>query len=282
MAIQCRKLILIHGRVRMTAQLPPGKSGLMCYFASLFFVAGPAVIALAGCGGAETPPASITKAPETPAAVETAEPETAAPKDTTGFVASKATSAVRAVGLPEFKPFYSEEEISKNAADPHVLIKTSTGNIKIRLHKQKAPLTVDNFLTNYVETTFYKGLVFHYVEKDFMVAAGGFDEKYKPKTAGQPVMNESYNGLKNRRGTVGMIRDPGFSKSATSQFYINLKDNKELDYISPAKAGYCVFGEVVEGMDIVDRISATPVQNREGFPNSPVKPVVILSCEAVD
>jgi len=245
---------------------------------------------MCGCGGADAPPASISKQPEAkqqakpPVAVQTA-PARPTTTNSSDFVASNTTggnATPAPAGLPEFKSFYSEEEKGRLANDTVVLLQTTAGDIKIKLNKQKAPVTVSNFVDNYVATGFYKQLVFHYVEKNFMVAAGGFDKDYKPRNTRPPVMNESYNGLKNLRGTVGMIRDPGFDKSATSQFYINLQDNKDLDYVSPEKAGYCVFGQVIEGMDVVDKIANSAVKNREGFPNSPVQPLEILSCQAID
>jgi cyclophilin family peptidyl-prolyl cis-trans isomerase len=168
------------------------------------------------------------------------------------------------------------------ALAPEVILKTSVGNIRLRLNAEKSPLTVDNFLSNYVERGFYDGTVFHYVEKGFMVACGGYTTELEPKQTRAYVKNEAKNGLKNKRGTIAMARNPDHSDSATSQFFINLADNASLDHQSDANvdaSGYCVFGEVVEGMDIVDRIADVEVADRGQFPKTPVTPVLIQSVE---
>lgn len=163
---------------------------------------------------------------------------------------------------------------------PEVLLKTSIGDIRLRLNPEKAPLTVDNFLSNYVERGFYEGTVFHYVDKGFMVAAGGYTADLEPKATRAYVRNEANNGLKNKRGTIAMIRHPDHADSATSQFFINLADNADLD---PQRdegaeaAGYCVFGEVIEGMEVIDRVAEVEVADRDHFPKTPVEPIVIES-----
>jgi peptidyl-prolyl cis-trans isomerase A (cyclophilin A) len=168
---------------------------------------------------------------------------------------------------------------------PEVLIKTSAGDIQVRLNAEKAPMTVDNFLDNYVDRGFYEGTTFHYVEEGFMVIAGGYTADGQAKEPRAPICNESDNGLKNTRGTVAMARHADYRDSATSQFFINLVDNPTLDFAAAEDEesenidGYCVFGEVTEGMDVIDRIAATPVHDKEGFPNSPQSPIVIQAVE---
>jgi peptidyl-prolyl cis-trans isomerase A (cyclophilin A) len=170
----------------------------------------------------------------------------------------------------------------QRARAPEVLLKTSEGDIRLRLDAEKSPLTVDNFLTNYVGRGFYEGTVFHYVEKGFMLAGGGYTTDLQPKETRAFIKNEADNGLKNRRGTIAMVRQPDHADSATSQFFINLTDNSSLNHGEAAgtdKDGYCVFGEVVEGMDVVDRIAEVPVADRGSFPKTPVSPVVVKSAE---
>jgi cyclophilin family peptidyl-prolyl cis-trans isomerase len=163
-----------------------------------------------------------------------------------------------------------------------VLLKTSEGDIRLRLDTEKSPLTVDNFLSNYVGRGFYEGTVFHYVEKGFMLAGGGYTSDLQPKETRAFIKNEANNGLQNRRGTIAMVRQPDHADSATSQFFINLTDNPGLNHgkgEGTDKDGYCVFGEVVEGMDVVDRIAEVAVADRGSFPKTPVTPVVIKSAE---
>lgn len=170
----------------------------------------------------------------------------------------------------------------QTARDPEVVLKTSLGDIRLRLNAEKAPLTVDNFLSNYVERGFYEGTLFHYVDKGFMVAAGGYTTELEPKATRAYVKNEAGNGLKNKRGTIAMARNPDHADSATSQFFINLADNASLDprgTESPDAGGYCVFGEVVEGMDVIDRIAEVEVADRGQFLKTPVAPVLIQSAQ---
>jgi peptidyl-prolyl cis-trans isomerase A (cyclophilin A) len=159
-------------------------------------------------------------------------------------------------------------------ARPVVVLVTSLGTIKIALDRDKAPVSVDNFL-QYVRSGHYDGTVFHRVIPSFMIQGGGFDAGMKQKPTKPPIRNEAKNGLRNRRGTLAMARtnDPD---SATSQFFINLKDNTALDY-GMRNAGYAVFGEVVEGMDVVDKIAAVPTAARPPHADVPRTPVVIQS-----
>ena len=170
----------------------------------------------------------------------------------------------------------------QRARAPEVLLKTSEGDIRLRLDAEKSPLTVDNFLTNYVGRGFYEGTVFHYVEKGFMVAGGGYTTDLQPKEARAFIKNEADNGLKNRRGTIAMVRQPDHADSATSQFFINLTDNSSLNHGEAAgtdKDGYCVFGEVVEGMDVVDSIRRVNTKSLGMYRDVPVEPVIIISVQ---
>lgn len=162
------------------------------------------------------------------------------------------------------------------AARPLVTLETSLGTIKIALDRDKAPLSVDNFL-QYVRSGHYDGTIFHRVIPRFMAQGGGFDADMKQKPTRPPIRNEASNGLHNRRGTVAMARtnDPD---SATSQFFVNVKDNLQLDYGGPRNPGYTVFGEVVEGMDVVDKIVAVPTTTRPpNYGDVPKTPIVIKS-----
>ena len=146
------------------------------------------------------------------------------------------------------------------------------GTIVIALNKEKAPISVDNFL-QYVRAGHYDGTVFHRVMPGFMVQGGGFTPELEERPTRPPIKNEARNGLRNSRGTVAMARtnDPN---SATSQFFINVRDNHRLDF-GIGGAGYAVFGEVVEGLEIADRISITPTTPRGPHQNAPQTSVVI-------
>jgi peptidyl-prolyl cis-trans isomerase B (cyclophilin B) len=162
-----------------------------------------------------------------------------------------------------------------------VLMETSLGTIKIELDGDKAPLTVANFLA-YVDDKHYDNTVFHRVIKDFMVQGGGFEPGLKQKPTKAPIKNESANGLTNVRGTLAMARtsDPD---SASAQFFINVVDNAFLNKAQARdRVGYCVFGRVVEGMDVVDKIRAVPTGTRAGSQDVPREDVVILSVRRTD
>jgi cyclophilin family peptidyl-prolyl cis-trans isomerase len=166
------------------------------------------------------------------------------------------------------------------AANPVVLIETSMGNIKVELFEDKAPITVKNFL-QYVEDKHYDGTIFHRVIPKFMIQGGGMEPGLKEKKTRDPIKNESSNGLSNARGTLAMARTPQ-PNSATSQFFINVVDNTFLD---KAKAGdgvgYCVFGRVIDGMDVVDKIKAVETGNVGPHGDVPKKDVVIKSIRVV-
>ena len=160
-----------------------------------------------------------------------------------------------------------------------VKLQTSMGDIVIELDKAAAPVTVKNFLT-YAEGGFYDGTIFHRVKPNFMIQAGGFTAEMSRKQTNPPIVNEASNGLKNDRGTIAMARmdDPD---SATSQFFINHKNNDFLNCIEERNPGYAVFGKVTEGMDVVDKIAAVKTTVRMGMPDVPVEPVVIKSAKVV-
>jgi cyclophilin family peptidyl-prolyl cis-trans isomerase len=157
---------------------------------------------------------------------------------------------------------------------PVVVMQTSKGRIVLGLDRGAAPLSVANFV-QYAHARFYDGTIFHRVIRDFMIQGGGFDQKLVQKATRAPVRNESKSGLSNRRGTVALARTPE-PHSATAQFFINLVDNTRLDG-SPSEFGYAVFGEVLEGMDVVDSIAAGPTQRKSGYSDVPVETVVIQS-----
>jgi cyclophilin family peptidyl-prolyl cis-trans isomerase len=166
--------------------------------------------------------------------------------------------------------------------NPQVLLETSMGNITIELFKEKAPITVRNFL-GYVKDGFYDGLIFHRVIKDFMVQGGGMSESLEQKKPKFAIKNEATNGLSNTRGTLAMART-GVVDSATSQFFINTVDNLFLNHQGkqPDRFGYCVFGQVVEGMDVVDLIRAVKTGNVKGHSDVPVEPVFIKTAKVIE
>ena len=160
-----------------------------------------------------------------------------------------------------------------SAADlPQIKVETSAGNFVLELDDSRAPLSVANFL-QYVADGFYAGTVFHRVVNGFVIQGGGFTPDLKLKPPKPAVPNESGNGLSNRRGTVAMART-GEPHSADAQFYINLADNLALDP-KPTRWGYTVFGQVIEGLDIVDEIGHRSTGTRDGMQDVPVEPVVI-------
>ena len=160
-----------------------------------------------------------------------------------------------------------------------IKLKTSMGDIVIELNQEKAPITVENFL-RYTEEDFYDGTVFHRVISNFMIQGGGLAVDMARKETHPPIVNEAKNGLKNDRGTITMARTNN-PDSATSQFFINHKNNDFLNYAGPDKPGYTVFGKVVEGMEVVDKIAAVETTILRGMRDVPVKPVVIKSAGVI-
>jgi peptidyl-prolyl cis-trans isomerase A (cyclophilin A)/peptidyl-prolyl cis-trans isomerase B (cyclophilin B) len=165
------------------------------------------------------------------------------------------------------------------AADPQVALKTTMGEIVLELDQEKAPVTVANFL-QYVKSGFYKGTIFHRVIDGFMIQGGGMDAQLKGRKTRPPIKNESNNGLSNAAYTVAMAREDN-PDSATSQFFINVADNFGLDAANRMDAGYTVFGKVVKGQEVVDKIKGVLVDDVRGMQNVPVTPVVIQSATIV-
>jgi cyclophilin family peptidyl-prolyl cis-trans isomerase len=164
---------------------------------------------------------------------------------------------------------------------PVVLIETTKGDIKVQLFEDKAPITVKNFM-QYVEDKHYDGTIFHRVIKGFMIQGGGFDQLMREKPTRAPIKNESANGLSNKRGTIAMART-AIPDSATAQFYINVVDNQSLDRRSARDGvGYCVFGEVIEGMNVVDAIVSVKTGEKSGMDDVPLEPIVIKSIRKVE
>jgi cyclophilin family peptidyl-prolyl cis-trans isomerase len=158
--------------------------------------------------------------------------------------------------------------------NPVVVIATSKGKITVELYADKAPITVKNFLA-YVADKHYDGTIFHRVIPDFMIQGGGMEPGMKEKQTRAPIKNEAGNGVANDRGTIAMARtnDPD---SATAQFFINAKDNPFLNR-SPGKAGYAVFGKVIDGLDVLDAIRRVETGNRGGHDDVPLQDVIIQS-----
>jgi len=199
--------------------------------------------------------------------------------DTPGGTTSTAARSTQAkAAAPSSDPQY-----------PVVKIETSLGDIVVRLDRQRAPLTVDNFLA-YVEQGFYDQTIFHQVLKNYVILGGGYTPQLVEKPArGAPVRNEARNGRKNTRGTIAMARRPDIVDSSTCQFFINLTDSRQLDhketapgvYGPPEDYGYCVFGDVIEGMDVADKISNVPVHDKGDFERLPVETVLIKSIRRI-
>ena len=166
--------------------------------------------------------------------------------------------------------------IAAPADKPHVLLETTNGPVEIELDAVKAPISTKNFLA-YVDSGFYNNTIFHRVIPGFMVQGGGFTSAMQQKDTTAPIKNEHKNGLVNVRGTLSMARtnDPN---SATSQFFINVKDNDFLDQGD----GYAVFGKVVKGMDVVDNIVHAQTATKSGMQNVPIDPILIKSAKRVN
>jgi len=199
-----------------------------------------------------------------------------------GKVIEKVKITVLVLGLIIFQAFtIAIAEEKKEKENPMVLIETSMGNIKLELFEDKAPITVKNFLS-YVEEGFYNGTIFHRVIPDFMIQGGGFTQDMIQKPTKAPIKNEATNGVGNTRGTIAMARTSVID-SATSQFFINVKDNDFLNHRdrSPQGFGYAVFGKVVEGMDVVDKIQHVKTTTKPPHRDVPAEPVVIKSVKIV-
>ena len=160
-----------------------------------------------------------------------------------------------------------------------IKIKTTSGDIEIKLYEEEAPISSENF-KNYVKDGFFEGTIFHRVIPNFMVQGGGMTENMENKSTNAPIKNEANNGKKNLRGTLAMARTMEID-SATSQFFINLVDNSFLDH-GDRDFGYAVFGEVTDGMDIVDEIASSETGSKMGHQDVPIEPIMITEVSFID
>jgi cyclophilin family peptidyl-prolyl cis-trans isomerase len=195
------------------------------------------------------------------------------------------TGEARAQDAPRTSTELAVPVAAPVAAGPRVALETSAGRIVLELYPDKAPATVANFLS-YVRAGHYNGTVFHRVVADFLIQGGTYTADMQPKPERAPIRNEANNGLSNLRGTVSAARKFAERDSARSQFFINTVDNRQLDYrgdAPPAQTGFCVFGRVIEGMDVVDRIRAVATAKRGPFPGDvPVTPVLVERAAVLD
>jgi cyclophilin family peptidyl-prolyl cis-trans isomerase len=199
-------------------------------------------------------------------------------------VQGEAASAPQAAGSVAVTPASATRvnQKSPKPIDPMVVLHTSAGDITLRLFADQAPRTVENFLTAYAQRGFYDQTIFHHVEPGVMLIGGGYAANFEAKPTRAAIYNESNNRLSNRRGTVAMIREPDAPHSATSQFFINLADNAQFDWQSTEAEdvpGYCVFGEVTHGMDVVDRIAQLATSSHAQFSSVPSPTVAITSVD---
>lgn len=197
----------------------------------------------------------------------------------TATLLAAAVSLAHAAEAPKSDEAKSEAAKPATAPPPQVEVFTSMGNFVIELNPERAPLTVAQFL-KYVDQGFYSGTIFHRAIPNFIIQGGGYDGDYKLKGNPSKVVNESGNGLTNQRGAVGLARPPE-PHDGDVQFYVNLNDNAALDP-NPARWGYAVFGKVVQGMDVVDRIGSVATGAKGPFKeNAPLKNVTIEKIERV-
>lgn len=225
-----------------------------------------------GCGGSAPPPEEKA-APETKAEPATPPPAEPPPAEAPAEKKEEAAPAPEKKAAPQAKK-------SAPAGNPVVALETSKGTIKIELYPDKAPETVANFL-RYVDDGFYNGTTFHRVRKGFMIQGGGMTADMNEKTTRAPIKNESANGLANLRGTIAMARTSE-PHSASSQFFINHVTNGFLDRANATDGwGYCVFGKVIEGIEVVDAIAVVQTGNKSGHADVPVDPVTIKSARRV-
>jgi len=161
-----------------------------------------------------------------------------------------------------------------------VVMETTMGNISLEINTDQAPITSENFLT-YVDEGFFDGTIFHRVIPNFMIQGGGFTPDMGSKSTRPPIGNEAANGLVNDRGTIAMARtsDPD---SATAQFFINVRDNANLNYASDAQPGYAVFGKVTEGMDVADAIVAVKTTSQQGHDDVPAEPILMTTARRAE
>ena len=206
------------------------------------------------------------------------EPAKPAPK-----APAKTAPAKPAAAKPKAAEAAPAADVAKAPVASKVLIKTSAGDMTVELYPDKSPKSVENFLT-YVNSGFYDGTIFHRVIDNFMIQGGGFTRELRQKPTRPAIANEAKNGLSNTRGTLAMART-GDPNSATAQFFINVVDNPRLDFTSEANGatwGYTVFGKVIQGLDVVDKIKAVPTGPQGPFKSDvPTTPVVIEKISVV-
>jgi cyclophilin family peptidyl-prolyl cis-trans isomerase len=196
-----------------------------------------------------------------------------------------ATIVLGLIALPAFAQTTTGPVMPTAPAYPRVALETSAGRIVIELYTDKAPNTVANFLS-YVKDGHYNGTVFHRVIADLLIQGGAFTPDMQQKPERAPIANEANNGLSNLRGTLAAARRPSEKNSATAQFFINTVDNRQFDYSSDASAdtsGYCVFGRVVEGLDVIDKIRTVTTAARAPFAaNVPVAAIIVERALVLD
>ena len=192
-----------------------------------------------------------------------------------------ALSMIFAVSFCAAEVTKDSKDMENSSKNPLVLIKTNMGDIKVELFADKAPISTKNFL-QYTDEGFYNNTIFHRVIDGFMIQGGGFTSDMTQKTPHAPIKNEADNGLKNKKGTLAMART-SVVDSATAQFFINVADNSFLDFKgkTPSEYGYSVFGQVVEGMDVIDKIKKVSTGNKGPHANVPTKTVEILDVQRV-
>jgi cyclophilin family peptidyl-prolyl cis-trans isomerase len=202
------------------------------------------------------------------------------PPSTTGTQSTKPVQAPPGTRPVQAPPLQAPAD-APAPGNPVVVVSTSLGDMTLELFKDRAPVSVENFL-QYVNEGFYPDTVFHRVKKGFMIQGGGYTASLAEKPTRPPIQNEATNGLRNARGTLGMARRAAL-RSGTSQFYINLVDNRMLDHTgyAPDEFGYAVFGRVLSGMDVVDRIADVPTKTTADMEDVPVDPVIIKSVRIV-
>jgi cyclophilin family peptidyl-prolyl cis-trans isomerase len=228
--------------------------------------------AVVGCGTQGEP-----KTPVKSAAINGDSPAVAAPG--TAALATPALNSAR-LGSPASA---AQAGPPADPLHPVVKIETSLGDMIVELDGANAELTVNHFLTNYVDAGYYTHTIFHQVFKGYVIVGGSFTPEGKEKPAKFSVRNEAHNGLKNVRGTIALARQPDVRDSARAQFFINVADNPSLDHKDQDNAayGYCVFGHVVQGLDVVDRIANSPVKDAPNFESTPIQPVLIKAIRRV-
>lgn len=223
-------------------------------------------LALTGCSSSSDPVAENND-PQAAAAESSHEPS----KETNGTRAKKG-SKLDSVPLEEPSHEYY----------PTVVLKTSLGDVTVKLDAKRAPRTVNNFL-HYVENGHYNETIFHQIDSGYVVLGGSYTSELTEKGARYPIVNEADNGMKNVRGTIAMARRPDEIDSATCQFFINVNDNPNLDHCgdSPEEFGFCVFGEVIAGMEVVDKMSDLEVRDTERFEKLPVETVLLETARRI-